>query len=148
MTFRQLRLTVPLVRQFAGQANSPHEAMRLRVQAVASSFHVSLPESNMRPSDGILQNNSTTIAGEARSRSPASDSAAQLFPAHPRPSFSESEDVGYYGPASSAAAVSTFNPVVGFEEAHHVANSDLRALSALSAGPGGTSGHEDSAHAG
>ena len=102
----------------------------------------------MHPSGDILQNNSTTFAGEARPRSPASDSAAQPVPARPRSSISESDDVGYYRPASSTAAVSTLNPVVGFEEAHHVANNDLRALSALGAGSGGTSGHEDSAHAG
>ena len=99
----------------------------------------------MRPSGGILRNNSTTFAGEARPRSPASDSAAQPVPARPRSSISETEDVGYYGPASSAAAISTLNPVVGFEEARHVATNDLRALSALGAGSGGTSGHEDSA---
>ena len=102
----------------------------------------------MRPSGGILQNNSTTFAGEARPRSPASDNAAQSVPARPRSSITEGDDVGYYGPASSAAAVSTLNPLVGFEEAHNVAHNDLRALSALGAGSGGTSGHEDLAHAG
>ena len=102
----------------------------------------------MRPNGGILRNNSTTFAGEARPRSPTSDIAAQPVPARPRSSITEGDGVGYYGPASSAAAVSTLNPLVGFEEAHNVANNDLRALSALAASSGGTSGYEDSAHAG
>jgi len=123
MTFCQPRLI--LVRQYADQANSPHKAMRLRVQAIASSFHVYLTESNMRPNGGILRNNDTNnsgisasanIAGKSRLRSPASDSAVQPVPAYPWSSSTESNDIGYYGPASYAGLSSTLTPVLSLRK--------------------------------